>query len=246
MAVQKAMTTGTNGVMDWFDRNATSPYYSVCEIISPTKKELLFSCNEDSVDNARRILEENISAFEQNGVNTLYALILHPKKDKTGYITMNTPSHAMLKFRPAELEQPIYGVGAYTGGNGGSNRYEMEKIMEKLNLLESKLAESELEDEVDETPQSPINAMLNNMASNPQVQEALISGLLGVVGGFLNNGKQMTGVAGFNLSQTNPADITDEAIMILDSLIKKGVSIDHLRKLDAMSNTKLQSLLIML
>ena len=57
MAVQKAMTTGTNGVMDWFDRNATSPYYSVCEIISPTKKELLFSCNEDSVDNARRILE---------------------------------------------------------------------------------------------------------------------------------------------------------------------------------------------
>ena len=42
MAVQKAMTTGTNGVMDWFDRNATSPYYSVCEIISPTKKELLF------------------------------------------------------------------------------------------------------------------------------------------------------------------------------------------------------------
>ena len=246
MAVQKAMTTGTSGVMDWFDRNATSPYYSVCEIISPTKKELLFSCNEDSVDNARRILEENISAFEQNGVNTLYALILHPKKDKTGYITMNTPSHAMLKFRPAELEQPIYGVGAYTGGNGGSNRYEMEKIMEKLNLLESKLAESELENEVDETPQSPINAMLNNMASNPQVQEALISGLLGVVGGFLNNGKQMTGVAGFNLSQTNPADITDEAIMILDSLIKKGVSIDHLRKLDAMSNTKLQSLLIML
>ena len=43
MGVQKAMTTGTSGVMDWFDRNATSPYYSVCEIISPTKKELLFS-----------------------------------------------------------------------------------------------------------------------------------------------------------------------------------------------------------
>ena len=237
MAVQKAMTTGTNGVMDWFDRNATSPYYSVCEIISPTKKELLFSCNEDSVDNARRILEENISAFEQNGVNTLYALILHPKKDKTGYITMNTPSHAMLKFRPAELETPVYGVGAYTGG-GGSNRYEMEKIMEKLNLLESKLAEAELE-EYEETPQNPLNAMLSNMAANPQVQEALISGLLGVVGGFLNNGKQMQGVAGIG-------QVNDEAILILDSLIKKGVSLEHLRKLDAMTNTKLQSLLIML
>jgi len=240
MAVQKAMTTGTNGVMDWFDRNATSPYYSVCEIISPTKKELLFSCNEDSVDNARRILEENISAFEQNGVNTLYALILHPKKDKTGYITMNTPSHAMLKFRPAELEQPIYGVGAYTGG--GSNRYEMEKIMEKLNLLENKLAMAEEEEDIVDTPVNPLNAMLHNMAANPQVQEALISGLLGVVGGFLNNGKQMQGVAGINVT----AEITEESLQILDSLMKKGVSLDHLRKLDAMPNTKLQSLLIML
>jgi hypothetical protein len=235
MAVQKAMTTGTNGVMDWFDRNATSPYYSVCEIISPTKKELLFSCNEDSVDNARRILEENISAFEQNGVNTLYALILHPKKDKTGYITMNTPSHAMLKFRPAELEQPVYGVGAYTGGGNGGNSYAMEKIMDKLNMLESRLAATEEFEEIDQVPQSPINAML----SNPQVQEALISGLLGVVGNMLNGGKPMSGVAGIG-------NVTDEAVTILDSLIKKGVSVEHLRKLDAMTNTKLQSLLIML
>ena len=66
-----------------------------------------------------------------------------------------------------------------------------------------------------------------------------ISGLLGVVGGFLNNGKQMQGVAGIG-------QVNDEAILILDSLIKKGVSLEHLRKLDAMTNTKLQSLLIML
>jgi len=234
MAVQKAQTTGTSGVMDWYDRNATSPYYSVCEIISPTKKELLFSCNEDSLDNARRILEENISAFEQNGVNTLYALILHPKKDKTGYITMNTPSHAMLKFRPAELETPVYGVGAYTGGGSG-NSYAMEKIMDKLNMLESRLSAAEQFDEIEEVPQSPINAML----SNPQVQEALISGLIGVVGGFLQNGKPMSGVAGIG-------NVSDEAITILDNLIKKGISIEHLRKLDAMSSVKLQSLLIML
>jgi len=235
MAVQKAMTTGTSGVMDWFDRNATSPYYSVCEIISPTKKELLFSCNEDSVDNARRILEENISAFEQNGVNTSYALILHPKKDKTGYITMNTPSHAMLKFRPAELEQPVYGVGAYTGSGGGNNSYAMEKIMDKLNMLESRLAAAEEFEEIEQPPQSPINAML----SNPQVQEALISGLLGVVGNMLNGGKPINAVAGIG-------SINDEAIMILDSLMKKGVSIEHLKKLNAMTDSKLQNLLIML
>jgi len=235
MAVQKAMTTGTTGVMDWFDRNATSPYYSVCEIISPTKKELLFSCNEDSEDNARRILEENISAFEQNGVNTLYALILHPKKDKTGYISMNTPSHAMLKFRPSELEQPVYGVGAYTGGGNNNHNYAMEKMMDKINMLESRFAAEDEFEEVKEIPKTGMDAML----SNPQVQQALISGLLSMVGGIFNGGKPMSGVAGID-------NITEEAITILDSLLKKGVSIEHLRKLNAMTDSKLQNLLIML
>jgi len=232
--VQKAQCTGTTGVMDWFDRNATSPYYSVCEIISGTKRDLLFSCNNESIDNARRILEENISAFEQNGVNTLYALILHPQLDKTGYITSSTPSHAMLKFRAAELEQPVYGVGAYTGGGGG-NSYAMEKIMDKLNMLESRLAAAEEFDEVEMPPQNPINSML----ANPQVQEALISGLLGMVGNMLNGGKPMSGVAGIG-------SINEEAITILDSLMKKGVSIEHLKKLNSMTDSKLQNLLIML
>jgi len=49
----------------------------------------------------------------------------------------------------------------------------------------------------------------------------------------------MQGVAGIG-------QVNEEAILILDSLIKKGVSLEHLRKLDAMTNTKLQSLLIML
>ena len=38
----------------------------------------------------------------------------------------------------------------------------------------------------------------------------------------------------------------NEAISILNSLMSKGVSVDHLRKLNAMSPAKLSSLLIML
>jgi hypothetical protein len=81
--------------------------------------------------------------------------------------------------------------------------------------------------------------MINNLASNPQIQEALISGLLGMVGGFLQNSKHITNLAGIN-------ELNEESIIILDSLMKKGVTIDHLKKLDQMSNSKLQSLLIML
>jgi hypothetical protein len=107
--------------------------------------------------------------------------------------------------------------------------------MDKLNMLESRLAAAEEFDEIEQPPQSPINAML----SNPQVQEALISGLLGVVGNMLNGGKPMNAVAGIG-------SINDEAITILDSLMKKGVSIEHLKKLNAMTDSKLQNLLIML
>ena len=235
MAVQKAQATGTAAVMDWFDRNATSPYYSVLEIISPTKKELLFSSNEDSLDNARVILEENISAFEQNGVNTLYALVLHPNKDKSGYITQSSPSHAMLKFRASEIDQNIYGVPMQQmdSRNGSVKGWQMDRILEKLDALETRIAEAENSD-IQETDKSPIGQML----ANPQVQQALVSGLLGIAGNIFGNKTQQP-MAGIG-------EITEEAVQILDSLLKKGVSIDHLRKLNAMSDTKLNSLLIML
>ena len=38
----------------------------------------------------------------------------------------------------------------------------------------------------------------------------------------------------------------NEAIVILNSLMSKGVNVDHLRKLDAMSSTQLKTLLAML
>jgi len=60
-----------------------------------------------------------------------------------------------------------------------------------------------------------------------------------VVGNMLNGGKPMSGVAGIG-------SINEEAITILDSLMKKGVSIEHLKKLNAMTDSKLQNLLIML
>jgi hypothetical protein len=56
---------------------------------------------------------------------------------------------------------------------------------------------------------------------------------------MFNGGRPMSGVAGID-------NINDEAITILDSLMKKGVSIEHLKKLNAMTDSKLQNLLIML
>jgi len=227
MATNKAWCTGTNALMDWFNENAETPYYSVWR-----GRNLSFSWNNDDIEAGRNKLQNDINFAEQNNVTEVLTIKLHPKKDKL-FITDKSPVYASLDFRPSQLEQPVYGVGAYTGG--GTNNYAMDKIMDKLNMLESRLAAAEEYDEVDERPKSGIDAML----ANPQVQEALISGLLGMVGNMLNGGKPMSGVAGIG-------SINEEAITILDSLMKKGVSIEHLKKLNSMTDSKLKILLIML
>jgi hypothetical protein len=237
MAIQKAMATGTEKVMDWYDRNSTSPYYSVYEIISPTKKDLLFSCNDESADNARSILEENIRAFEQNGVNTLYALVLHPKQDKSGYITANTPAHAMLKFKPAE-EQQILGAIQQDRQPGG---YAYNAIMEKLNAMESRLNAKDALGDMEEEEQPAQPAIWEQLLANPEKIEMLVNLAVGVAGtlGTAFRGKTLVGVAGI------PAD-NSEVLNIVNSLMNKGVTIDHLKKLDEMNTAKLKSLLLML
>ena len=233
MAINKAMATGTVKVMDWFDRNATSPYYSVYEIISPTKKDLLFSSNEDSLDNARNILEENIAAFEQNGVNTLYALVLHPKKDKSGFITINTPAHAMLKFRPSDEVVAIAGIPQQREPSS----YAIMQMMEKLNAIESRLnAEEAMGDIIEDMPPS----IWDQLLANPEKIEHLVNLAVGVAGhlGTAFRGKPLVGVAGIQNE--------GEVMAIVNSLMSKGVTIDHLKKLNEMNTMKLNSLLLML
>ena len=122
----------------------------------------------------------------------------------------------------------------------GSPRTEMllEKLVEQNAMLQSRIAAieamDELEEEEDEAPKSPIDQML----SSPQVQEALIAGVMSLMSGLITKGGAPTAIAGI--------DDEAEATEILRSLMSKGVTIDHLRKLNEMSSSKLSSLLFML
>jgi len=121
----------------------------------------------------------------------------------------------------------------------GSPRTEMllEKLVEQNAMLQSRIAAIEamedLEEEEEEAPKSPIDQML----SSPQVQEALIAGVMSLMSGLMTKGAP-TAIAGI--------DDEAEAVEILRSLMSKGVTIDHLRKLNEMSSAKLSSLLFML
>ena len=122
----------------------------------------------------------------------------------------------------------------------GSPRTEMllEKLVEQNAMLQNRIAAIEamddLEEEEEEAPKSPIDQML----SSPQVQEALIAGVMSLMSGLMTKGGAPTAIAGI--------DDEAEAVEILRSLMSKGVTIDHLRKLNEMSSAKLSSLLFML
>ena len=230
MAVNNAMVTGTRGIMEWFDDNSTTPYYSVWS----GPKQMNFSWNDDDQDAGRQILEKNIVAFEQNGVGTLLTLKLHPKKDKAGHITNVTPHYASIQFRPAELERAMYNPHHIAGVRDNDTSQLLKAMIENQNLILSKLSESEFEDN------EPIEKdTFSELLKNPQIQGLMIAGVSKFLGINEMGIGSPTGIAGINDNQEEP-------ILILNDLMSKGVTIEHLRKLNEMNSIKLSSLLAML
>jgi hypothetical protein len=230
MAVNNAMVTGTRGIMEWFDDNSTTPYYSVWS----GPKQMNFSWNDDDQDAGRQILEKNISAFEQNGVGSLLTLKLHPKKDKAGHITNVTPHYASIQFRPAELERAIYNPHHIAGVRDNETSQLLKAMIENQNLILSKLSEKEFEED------EPIEKdTFSELLKNPQIQGLMIAGVSKFLGINESGIGVPTGIAGIN-------DLQEEPILILNDLMSKGVTIEHLRKLNEMNSIKLASLLAML
>jgi hypothetical protein len=236
MAVNKAQATGTRRIMEWFDRNATTPYFSVWSNTTPSKKELNFGWYEEDLEAGRNKLENDLDALEQNGVNELYTILLHQKKNKDGYITLDTPYYASLKFRAAELEQPMIMPMQHIAGMGSNHRLEsvLEKMMETQNMILTKLSADEFAEEEDDDDE---NDMIGGLMKNPEIQ-AMIMGGIGKI--FNLAGEKPVAVAG--VTELNE----DEVFTIVNSLMDKGVTIEHLRKLNDMSSVKLSSLLLML
>ena len=236
MAVNKAQATGTRRIMEWFDRNATTPYFSVWSNTTPSKKELNFGWYEEDLEAGRNKLENDLDALEQNGVNELYTILLHQKKNKDGYITLDTPYYASLKFRAAELEQPMVMPMQHIAGMSSNHRLEsvLEKMMETQNMILTKLSADEFDEEEEGDDE---NDMIGGLMKNPEIQ-AMIMGGIGKI--FNLAGEKPVAVAG--VTELNE----DEVFTIVNSLMDKGVTLEHLRKLNEMSSVKLSSLLLML
>ena len=225
----KAQIVGIDGIMDWYDQHCTSPYYAVYTYLAPTKLEKHFQYTKPDQDEGRMLLENTLQAMYMQNDETLYCIKLYDTLNKKGSIDSNLDNYASVRIRAVDLPHalPIAGVER--------SNYKLEnalaRMMETQNLILSRLNEEQTEEE--EQPQTGLAGILNN----PQMQTLLMAGVSKLLG---IGGNQPAGMAGVDETYEN------EAIVILNNLMQKGVTTDHLRKLDQMSNAKLQSLLLML
>jgi len=189
-------------------------------------------------DLGRQKLLEDLTQLRNNPEN--YNTYLMQVLSETGTGRGRSKKDPILTSIIFQLNRPAPYMPMQQMGNVGSARTEMllEKLIEQNALMQSRIAAIEalddLEEEEEEKPKGPIDQML----SNPQLQEALIAGVMSLVSGMITKGGVPTAIAGIGDE--------GEEIEILKSLMSKGVTIDHLRKLNEMSNTKLSSLLFML
>ena len=230
---QKPQRTGIDGVMDWYDSFSISPYYAVYTYTSPTKLEKNFQYTGSDKEEGRILLANTLEAMQMQEDQTLYCLKLYDQINKKNSIDSNLESIASLRFRISEI--PQLSMQHVAGIDRGNSRLEHE-VRELKNLITSKLNAEEFEEE----EPKPENLFLK-MFENPAIQGLAIAGISKLLG--LGEQVAATGIAGISgLNELNE----DEVINIVNSLMSKGVTIEHLRKLNEMNASKLQSLLFML
>jgi len=230
---QKPQIVGIDGVMDWYDRFSTSPYYAVYTYTSPTKLEKNFQYTGSDKEEGRILLSNTLEAMQMQEDQTLYCLKLYDQINKKNTIDSNLESIASIRFRITEI--PQLSMQHMSGMDRGNSRLENE-VRELKNLITSKFNSEEFEEE-----QPKEQNIFLKMFENPAIQGLAIAGISKILGlGELNATTGIAGISGLN--ELNE----DEVINIVNNLMSKGVTIDHLRKLDQMDLSKLQSLLFML
>jgi len=220
-------------VLNFYD-TADGNDYKIFAGVNPTAQYLRYNFSGEK-EIGRQELQMALTQLRNNVENYNPYLIQVISEEKISKGRKKEPILTSISF---QLNRPQQFLPMQQMAGVGSPRTEMllEKLIEQNSLMQSRLSalESIGEMEEEEEEVSPINAMLNN----PELQQTIVSGVMGLLAGMFTKSGAPTGIAGI--------EEENEAISILNSLMSKGVTIDHLRKLNEMNSMKLQSLLMML
>lgn len=180
---------GTSEVMDWYDLNATTHFWSVTN----SKGQIVFFNVENDENISREKLEANLRAAESKGIEATFTLNIYPKVPKCGYYTKKDEAMVVCIFRPTAFNpisyQPMNQMGM-------SN----PNLMTEINALRSEIAalkmQQELDEEEEEEPEE--ENFLAGFMKSPQIQTMILSQLSSIFA----PGQKVTHVAGIDQTET--------------------------------------------
>lgn len=220
---KKAWVIGTDGVVDWYENNRQTPYYSIWH-----GNRMLFSYYKDDEAKGLELLKENLETAEENGVCEILTLKLHSLIDQKKLITDKTPYIASLDFSPCMPENTNKVIGKAPAGYERMNYHEkqneiinMLKVIkdsqdEKIKSLESRLTAIEEEEIEDIQPGSKLIGYLGELIQSPKIQDVII----GAISKFLL--PQKTVIAGMettNIENSNTVMSDQDKLNIAISTI---------------------------
>ena len=195
----KAFLTGTDAVMQWYDTNAKTTFWSV----NDSKGDILFYYGGNDENEARDHLENNLRMAEQQGVEATLTLRIHPKMPKSGYFEKKDTGMVVTHFRPTSFNPISYQPMNQMGYAGQPN------LINEINALRSEIAALKMqqeieEDEEDEEPEE--ENFLSGFMKSPQIQTMILSQL----SSLFAPQQKVTHVAGIEKPETMTNEIDNE------------------------------------
>lgn len=230
MAIFKAELFSIDQVLNFYE-SAEGENFKIFAKMNPTENYCRYSfigSKEEGLEKLNNALHE----IKNNADNyNEYLIQVSSNVSRKG----QKPDMTNITF---QLNKPQYlGAVQYQNNNTGRTEMLLERLVEQNQMLVSRI--SALEAEEDLEVEEPEEDGLAGILKNPEIQTMLI----GAIGRFISgNAPQTAAIAGIPKSEIEYS----EAIEILESLMHKGVTIEHLQALNKMSSVKLQSLLLML
>jgi len=173
MAINKAMYNGVQSIIDAYDRNAQTPYFSVW-----AGRDMVFSYNEDDIEKGRNHLLENLVACEQNEHTDILKIKFHPKKEKY-FITDKTPAIATLFVRVCDVNQNRGQIMPMPNNYQNPQLYSLlEKQNELISGIHNRLSliEETPEEEENETETEAVIGRIETLLNHPVLN--LVLGLV--------------------------------------------------------------------
>ena len=208
----KAFLTGTNKVLEYYDSNAKTPYWSVTD----AKNVIIFQHTDDDMHESRQKLEDNLLAAEAAGMTATLTLRFHPKKPKDGYFDNKAPVMQATYFRPCEFEMQPYNNNNNIAGNAMLAQ-QLAAIESRLNAMQMKM-EAE-EDEEEEEEEEDGMGFLSGLMGNPAIKQMFMN----VVANLVTPNKQanVTQVAGIDQPETETEEEYTEQDAKIDEAIER-------------------------